>query len=300
MTFDVPLDVFRWIATACGVSTLLAAGASSFILCGLIYTISGVSSRLLSRTYNKLSIKDQHRWNSGLNRASLGFLLSLLGLRVLWEGAPDDIVYGKTELLTHTASFALGFFIFETRDTLNMYLSHNVLEETLIVHHTLGVLLYFLTLSTESYLYLACVILVQELHSPMTHIGWIMSKQGRDADWKWDVNQYLLITVWVVFRNGCDAMVWLRILFAIPYGFFYGPTLPMLYILVGMGLLSFYLNPWWLKLKVMQIRRRNEKYMRLLESSKASTDTIEELSGRPATPARRRSGQTRRSSEAPS
>ena len=30
--------------------------------------------------------------------------------------------------------------------------------------------------------------------------------------------QYLLITVWVIFRNGCDAMVWLRILCAIPYG----------------------------------------------------------------------------------
>jgi len=35
--------------------------------------------------------------------------------------------------------------------------------------------------------------------------------------------------------------------------FFSGPTLPMMFILIGMGLLSFYLNPWWLKLKVMQV-----------------------------------------------
>eukprot|EP00730_Choanoeca_flexa_P013881 TRINITY_DN5825_c0_g1_i2.p1 TRINITY_DN5825_c0_g1~~TRINITY_DN5825_c0_g1_i2.p1 ORF type:complete len:297 (+),score=29.68 TRINITY_DN5825_c0_g1_i2:78-968(+) len=279
MGYDLPLDAFRTIANTCGVSTLLAAGASSFILCGLVYTISGVSSRLLSRTYNRLAIKDQHRWNSGLNRASLGFLLSLIGLRVLWEGSPDDVVYGKTELLTHTAAFALGFFIFELRDSLNMYLAHNVREDILILHHFLGVCLYLLTLSTSSYLYFSCVCLVQEIHMPLTHMGWIMAKQGRDTDWKWDVNQYLLITVWVVFRNGCDLMIWLKIIVNLPYGFLSGPILPMLYIVVGMGLLSFYLNPWWLKLKIMQIRRRNEKYRRLVEASKAPRATMDELSG---------------------
>lgn len=42
-----------------------------------------------------------------------------------------------------------------------MYLAHNVQEETLLVHHTLGILLYVLTLYTRSYLYVACLVLMQ-------------------------------------------------------------------------------------------------------------------------------------------
>jgi hypothetical protein len=47
------------------------------------------------------------------------------------------------------------------RDTLTMYLAHNVHEEALLVHHTLGIFLYLLTLSTRSYMFLACVVLMQ-------------------------------------------------------------------------------------------------------------------------------------------
>lgn len=54
-----------------------------------------------------------------------------------------------------------GFFLFEMRDTLTMYLAHNVHEEALLVHHTLGIFLYLLTLSTRSYMFLACVVLMQ-------------------------------------------------------------------------------------------------------------------------------------------
>ena len=29
----------------------------------------------------------------------------------------------------------------------------------------------------------------QEIHSPFTHIGWMLAKQGRDKDLIWDMNQ---------------------------------------------------------------------------------------------------------------
>ena len=138
------------------------------------------------------------RQNAGINRAIMGFILGCMGVRVFIEGVPDgDSVKGSSELLLHTSSFALGrwpcgkrtlktgnraggscwqpdaaftvvapsappgFFIFEMRDTLTMYLAHNVHEEALLVHHTLGIFLYVLTLSTQSYMYLACVVLMQ-------------------------------------------------------------------------------------------------------------------------------------------
>lgn len=50
-----------------------------------------------------------HSKNAGINRAIMGLMLGLLGLRVLWEGVPSGgAVYGQSELLSHTAAFALG------------------------------------------------------------------------------------------------------------------------------------------------------------------------------------------------
>ena len=90
----------------------------------------------------------------------------------------------------------------------------------------------FLTLYSRAYLYLSCVILIQvrnltdeeaslislfprarclltagiclcqEIHAPFTHIGWIMAKQGRTADWKWDVNQVRAWVYSIVFSTG--------------------------------------------------------------------------------------------------
>lgn len=74
--------------------------------------------------------------------------------------------------------------MFETRDSLNMYLAHDVREEPVIIHHVLGVFLCmmlvfvfmllrirnciwmtsyadFLTLHWRAYLYFSCVVLVQ-------------------------------------------------------------------------------------------------------------------------------------------
>ena len=146
MPFDVPLDVFRLIAstwlqgnprpswlTVTGFFSFLwnqhPSGSGRLVLCTLrprLHHLGRVKSDAVSRKgvgmavgtvefqpccrrttvlQSKTSIvgcvsQASHRrqltsppaiQNSGLNRASLGFLLSLIGLRVLWEGAPDDV-----------------------------------------------------------------------------------------------------------------------------------------------------------------------------------------------------------------
>eukprot|EP01147_Barroeca_monosierra_P010027 gene10027-2201_t len=262
--FDFPLSLFVLLSDKLGVPTLAAAFILSFGLSSLVSMVSGIISRNLSRTYNRLNPLDQQRWNAGINRAVLGTMLAAMGLRVFLVGVPKEgTVYGNSELLAHVSAFALGFFIFELRDSLNMYLAHNVKEETLIVHHMLGVLLYFLTLSTRSYMYIACVVLIEEIHSPFTHIGWILAKQGRDNEFIWDINQYILIFVWLLFREGCDFYIWLHILSNLPYGFLGGPFIPLAYISCGLVILSIYLNPWWFGLKMQQIRKRDSKYRRI-------------------------------------
>lgn len=39
----------------------------------------------------------------------MGLLMGCLGVRVFWEGVPEGgAIYGQSELLVHTAAFALG------------------------------------------------------------------------------------------------------------------------------------------------------------------------------------------------
>jgi hypothetical protein len=93
-----------------------------------------------------------------------------------------------------------GFFLFETRDSLNMFLAHGIVEETLLQHHLLGIALYVIALYWQNYLYLACVVLIearlpcvfflrQEFTAPFTHFGWMLTKCRMDNHWLWVLNQ---------------------------------------------------------------------------------------------------------------
>ena len=42
-----------------------------------------------------------------------------------------------------------------------MFLSHGIMEQTLVFHHTLGILLYLAACYTHSYSYLSAIVLIQ-------------------------------------------------------------------------------------------------------------------------------------------
>ncbi len=93
----------------------------------------------------------------------MGLILACRGLAVLLEGIPADggLVHGKTGFMASTCSLALGFFFIDTLHTLNLYVTFGVVEETLLVHHLLGLALYAVTLASDAYLYLAAIVLIQ-------------------------------------------------------------------------------------------------------------------------------------------
>jgi hypothetical protein len=75
--------------------------------------------------YKALRIQDQHRWNSGINRSIFGLLLSTRGMKAFLRGVPEGgVVYGTDDFLEQSSAFALGFFLFECRDSLQMHFSH--------------------------------------------------------------------------------------------------------------------------------------------------------------------------------
>jgi hypothetical protein len=64
-------------------------------------------------------------------------------LQALLRGIPEEgAVLGTDDFLNQSGAFALGFFVFEVRDSWNMYLAHGVTEKALMIHHLIGVILY--------------------------------------------------------------------------------------------------------------------------------------------------------------
>lgn len=254
--------LFKWVEAMFSTSPTVAAGFTAFMLSSLIYLVTGILSRLFFKTYRDMALKDQHRWNSGVNRALGALMLATRGMSALLQGVPDDgFVWGSTPYLERTSAFALGFFLFEVRDSLNMYLAHGIFEETLVVHHAFGVILYTVSLAGQAYHFAVAVVLIQEFCAPMVHFGWVLTKLGLGNHWLWDVNQYLLIAGWCVCRIGVDIVLWYHFL-ANTFEIIYGPTLPMLLNVSLLGLLSFVLNPYWLMMKIRQFKNRDMKYIK--------------------------------------
>lgn len=87
------------------------------------------------------TVRDPHRLplSQGFYRTIVcSFMLCVYGVCVCVD-------YGYA-----TAYTGAGFFLFEVRDSLNMYLAYGVLDETLIIHHSLGVVLYVVSLTTKA------------------------------------------------------------------------------------------------------------------------------------------------------
>lgn len=269
--FDIVMSIiFKWVGVLFQTSPTVAAGMTSFMVSSVLYLVSGIVSRLFFATYRSMTLKDQHRWNSGVNRACGGLMLATRGLDTIRQGTPEGgFLWGTTPYLERTSAFALGFFIFEVRDSLNMYLAHGIFEETLVVHHSFGVILYAVALTSQSYHFAVAAVLVEELCAPMVHFGWVLTKMGMGNHWLWDANQYTLILCWCVFRIGTDILLWYHFIGNI-FEIIYGPTLPMLLNLSLLGLLSFILNPYWLMMKIRQFKNRDLKYANQTVPSKSS------------------------------
>lgn len=136
-------------------------------------------------------------------------MLGIRGFYALYDGLPaDGLVWGTNSYLHQTAAFALGFFVFEVRDSLHLYLACGIFQETLVVHHSCGVVLYVVALATGAYHFPVAIVLIEEMCAPMVHLGWVLAKLHLDDHWVWDVNQSMLVVFWVICRNFMDIILW--------------------------------------------------------------------------------------------
>eukprot|EP00128_Syssomonas_multiformis_P010573 Colp12_sorted_trinity150504_noHs@17868 len=231
--------------------------SSVAFFCGL-YPVLDLLFTAASQTYRQIALKDKRRWLIGVIRGVAGFMLTYYGYKFFFSGdLQQDSVFGTTEFTLAANKFALGFFIFENLNLLGMWWAHGILEVPLLAHHILGLWMFATAVATSGYHFYTTFVLVEELSAPFTTMSWILTKMNMEKHPLWFINQCTLLLVWVFVRMSSDCIYWYFLISDFPNSL--SGSCAKYPILLGATVLSFYLNPLWLKMKYAQLTRALDK-----------------------------------------
>ncbi|KAM8900816.1 protein CLN8 [Lycaon pictus] len=233
-------------------STLAVAG---FVFYLGVFVVCHQLSSSLNATYRSLVAREKVFWNLAATRAVFGVQSTAAGL---WALLVDPVLHadkarGQQNWCWFHIATATGFFFFEN---VAVHLS-NVLFRTfdlfLAIHHLfafLGFLGSMVNLGAGHYLAMSTLLL--EASTPFTCISWMLLKAGWSESLFWKLNQWLMIHMfhcrmvltyhmwWVCFWHW-DGLV----------SSLYLPHLALF--LVGLGLLTLVINPYWTHKKTQQL-----------------------------------------------
>ncbi|KAB0405184.1 hypothetical protein E2I00_006226, partial [Balaenoptera physalus] len=210
---------------------LVAAGCAFYL--GVFVACHQLSSSL-NATYRSLGAREQVFWNLAATRAVFGIQGTAAGLRALLLDPvlQADKVLGQQNWCWFHIATATGFFLFEN---LALHVS-NALFRTfdgfLAVHH-LFAFLGFLgsVVNLQAGHYLPMITLLLEMSTPFTCISWMLLKVGAPQ------------TAWAP-RGMCAPQ-------REGSGYLFPPHWALF--LVGLGLLTVLLNPYWTRKKTQQL-----------------------------------------------
>ncbi|XP_055000806.1 protein CLN8 [Sorex araneus] len=242
------LDYASWRIRA----TLVAAGFAFYV--GVFVVCHQLSSSL-NATYRALMAKEKVFWDLAATRAVFGVQSSAAGLWALL-GDPvlqADKARGQQNWCWFHVTTATGFFLFENVAVHTSNFFFRTFDVFLVVHH-LFAFLGFLgsVVNLQAGHYLAMTTLLLEMSTPFTCISWMLLKAGWADSRLWKLNQWLMIHMfhcrmvltyhmwWVCFEH------WEGLRQSLHW-----PHLTLF--LVGLGLLTAVLNPYWTHKKTQQL-----------------------------------------------
>jgi len=239
-----------------GPSTSPVLVLCSLASCVLLCLLSSVLSHALSRTYRHLSPIDRRTWCIGVVRGVFGVVLAALSLQPhLCATLDADVVSGTTPYSEAAMAVLVGFFTFELLSLVWVAVFFGYRNAPLWAHHVLGLAFVGSVMAQRSLHFFALTSCVQELSAPLTSVSWMMAKCGQRKTWKFIANHAALCFVWVFVRIGNDLhrlyylwRDWDRISSE-------AATVPLVTFLMGTVLLTFILNPLWLRMKSRQLFR---------------------------------------------
>jgi len=199
----------------------------------------------------RLKKGDQQIYIQKAIRGAVGLLIFLLEVYEVFylRRLHRDIVWAKTPLAELLNAFSAGFFIYEMIGLVAVYLMSNRTELPLLLHHVLGVTGCFFYMKGCCSFFFSCTVMVEEISAPFTFLVWIDDKRNLSHTRGAFVRQSLLALVWIFFRCGVDVYLWYYAIsqwnhvmtasgwWLYHFGF-------------GFVTLTFYLNPYWLKMKL--------------------------------------------------
>nr|XP_031547209.1 protein CLN8 isoform X2 [Vicugna pacos] len=217
-------------------------------------TMSLLSSSL-NATYHSLVPREKVFWNLAATRAVFGVQSTTAGL---WALLVDpvlqaDRVLGQQNWCWFQITTATGFFFFENVAIHVSHLLFRNFDFFLATHHLFAFLGFLgLVVNLEAGHYLAMVTLLLEMSTPFTCASWMLLKAGRADSPLWRLNQWVMVHLfhcrmvltyhmwWVCLRHW-EGLA--RSLFP--------PHLALF--LVGLGLLTLVINPYWTHKKTQQL-----------------------------------------------
>lgn len=246
-------SVFDLDYTSSGIrATLVAAGFAFYV--GVFVVCHQLSSSL-NATYRSLVAKEKVFWDLAATRAVFGVQSTAAGL---WALLVDPVLqadkaHGQQNWCWFHVTTATGFFLFENVAVHTSGFFFRTLDVFLVIHH-LFAFLGFLgsVVNLQAGHYLAMTTLLLEMSTPFTCISWMLLKAGWADTRLWKLNQWLMIHMfhcrmvltyhmwWVCFRHW-DGL----------HRSLYAPHLALF--LVGLGLLTAVLNPYWTHKKTQQL-----------------------------------------------
>ncbi|KAB1257490.1 Protein CLN8 [Camelus dromedarius] len=241
---DYASGKIRWTLTVAGFVFYLGV----FVVCHQL-------SSSLNATYHSLVPREKVFWNLAATRAVFGIQSTTAGL---WALLADpvlqaDRVLGQQNWCWFQITTATGFFFFENVAIHVSHLLFRNFDFFLATHHLFAFLGFLgLVVNLEAGHYLAMVTLLLEMSTPFTCASWMLLKAGRADSPLWRLNQWVMVHLfhcrmvltyhmwWVCLRHW-EGLA--RSLFP--------PHLALF--LVGLGLLTLVINPYWTHKKTQQL-----------------------------------------------
>lgn len=226
----------------------------TFLLCLLTALATGPISRKCTKTYAGLSTVDRKTWCIGVVRGVFGLVLTAMAVPLYWcPVLTSDVAHGVTEYSRLCMAVLCGFFAFELASLAWVAVFYNYKNAPLWAHHALGMLFVGSVMYYESLHFFALTSCVQELSAPITSVSWMMAKCKLQKTWGFIGNHAALCAVWVLVRIGNDLHRLIYLFGDIEEILFNSPLLPLSTFLAGTVMLTFFLNPLWLRMKTKQL-----------------------------------------------
>lgn len=242
------LDYAAWEVRA----ALVAAG---FVFYLGVFVVCHQLSSSLNATYRALAAKEKVFWNLAATRAVFGAQGSAAGL---WALLADPVLgadpaLGQRNWCWFHVTTATGFFLFENVAVHVSGALFRTFDPFLVVHHLfafLGFLGCVVNLRAGHYLAMATLLL--EMSTPFTCVSWMLLKAGWSGSVWWRLNQWLMVHMFHCRMVLSYHMWWVCLRhWAALRASLYPPHLALF--LVGLGLLTLVLNPYWTHKKTQQL-----------------------------------------------